>query len=194
MKKSYSPTTILLAVIWILIAAVGGCGWREVDRGERINFNWDRNILEVKTEEISSDSIEDKQLEIMFTKQTGDVVLKIWNFSLKKSVNNRPEDEKDEIFFNITFHEDNRLVWTRKPPGELRWIFKKEDFLNCLVVELAGTDTAQERIPITDEDKTEMFQFGSGDNISLSYRVNSTNENCVEPGSTRYNHFMIQES
>ena len=187
MKRFYSPP-ILLAWIWIIITAARGCGWREVDRGEMINFNWDRNILEVKTEEISSDRIEDKQLEIMFDteKQTGGVVLKIWNFSLKKSVNNRPEDEKDEILvFNITFHEENIPVWTRKPPGELRWIFQESYFLNFLVVELAGTDTViKEHIFITDEDKTEMFKFGSGDNISLLYRVNSTDEICVEPGRT----------
>ena len=53
-------------------------------------------------------------------------------------------------------------------------------------VELAETETAKENLFINnDEDKTETLQFSSEDNISLFYRVNSTNgdDDCVRPGN-----------
>ena len=49
----------------------------------------------------------------------------------------------------------------------------------------AGNTLNGERVffPITDEDRTEMFRIGPGDTMSLLYRVNSTDKNCVEPGN-----------
>ena len=185
MKKSYS-TAILLAIIWILLSAaavVEGCGWREVDRGEWISFNWDSDILEVKTEEISSLIRGGKQLEIMFDteKQTGEVVLKIWNFDVIQTIYNGVAAET--LMSEIMFNGKNRHTWSQKLPGELRWIFKKNEFLG-IQVELAGCYVLKEYFSITDEEKTGMFRFGSKDNISLSYRVSSTDENCIETGST----------
>ena len=184
MKKSHS-TAILLAWIRVFIAtAEGECGWREVERGKRINFNWDSHTLEVKTEEISSDNIEDKQLEIEFDteKQTMQKVLKFWNFHLTQSDHYGVEAET--LNFDIIFKEESLETSTRKPPGELQWTFKKNNFLNMMQVALAGT-YLQENLVLTNEDETEMFRFSSGDNISLLYRVNSTDEdeNCVETGS-----------
>ena len=185
MKKSYSAP-ILLAIIWTMVTAARGCGWRKVDKEKWINFNWDRNILEVKTEEISSDSIEDKQLEIIFDteKATGEIVLKICNFSLTQSDFSGVEAET--LKFDIVFREEGKLVWIKKPLGELRWRFKriKFGFLNIILVEIAGT-SLHEYFLISDEDRTEMFRFGSADNISLSYRVNSTDgdDDCVNPGN-----------
>ena len=186
MKKSHSAQ-IILAVIWISLsaAAVEGCGWRKVDKEERINFNWDSHILEVTTEEISGLIKDDKQLEIVFEtkKQTGEVVLKIWNFSLTQS--NFDGVQTEAIQFEIMFHEENQHCWTNKLLGELRLILKKNNVLNMMQVGLAGT-SLHEHFSMTNEDRTEMFKFGSGDNISLLYRVNSTvgNENCVEEGSS----------
>ena len=181
MKKSHA-VPILLAVIWIMVTAAAGCGWRKVDNEKKINFNWDSHILEVTTEEISSDNIEDKRLEIMLDmeKQTGEIALKIWNFHLSRSVYNGVEVET--LYFEITFREENTLYWTQKPPGELRWIFKKEKILKMIVVELAGT-ILEETLVLTNEDRTEMFRFSSGDNISLLYRLNSTvgDDDCVKP-------------
>ena len=184
MKKFHS-VPIPLAWIWILIAtAEGGCEWRKVDKEEEINFNWDSHILEVKTEEISSDNIEDKQLEIEFDteKKTGEIVLKFWNFHLAQSDHNGVQTET--LKFDIMFHGKNKHTWTRKPPGELQWILNKPKFLDFIEVRLAGTPL-QENLVLTNEDRTEMFRFSSGDNISLLYRVNSTDgdDDCVKPGN-----------
>ena len=198
--KSNFP--LILAWIWILTAtAVGGeCGWRKVERKKMINFNWDSHILEVKTEDISSDSIEDiedKQLKIMLDteKQTGEIALKIWNFILTRSNYNGVEAET--LKFDIMLHKENKHSWTQKPPGELQWIFKKSTFLhqNMIQVELAGAKTLEERFRFTEMDKTGMFRFGSGDNISLLYRVNSTDGDgdCVEPGNITSSNSTIFE-
>ena len=107
--KSNFP--LILAWTWILIAtAERGCGWREVDRGTNINFNWDRHLLEVKTEEISSLTRGDKQLEIAFDteKQAGQKVLKIWNFSLTKDSENK--DAPEVLNCHITFDEQQKHV------------------------------------------------------------------------------------
>ena len=189
--KSNFP--LILAWTWILIAtAVGGeCGWRKVERKKIINFNWDSHTLEVKTEEISIDSIEDKQLKIMLDteKQTGEIALKIWNFILTRSNYNGVEAET--LKFDIVFHGENKHFYTRKPPGELHWKFKKAKILHMIHVELAGTNSLKELLSLTNEDKTAMFQFGSEDNISLLYRVNSTDgaDDCVEPGNMIFTNY-----
>ena len=193
MKKSYS-TAILLAIIWILLsaAAVEGCGWRKVDKGERINFNWDSYALEVKTKELSSDSIEDKQLEIMFEKQTGGVAVKIWNFYLTQNDYNGVKAET--LNFGIRFREEVKLCSIRKPSGELRWRFKKL-IVDRILVEIAGT-VFHEDFSIPDDDKTEMLQFGSADNISLLYRVTSTDgdDDCVKPGNKTSNDTITMQN
>ena len=185
--KSNFP--LILAWIWILIAAVGGCGWRDVERGENNNFNWDRHILEVKTEEISSLIRGGKQLEIVFRteKQTGEKVLKIGKFSLTKD--SEDGDAPEVLNCHITFHEEQkRIHFDEFPLGKLRWIFKKKKILKSNGVELAGGNTLSGKtifFPIPDEDRTEMFRFGSADNISLSYRVNSIDgdDDCVKQGN-----------
>ena len=180
---------LILAWIRILIAAVGGCGWRDVERGENSNFNWDRHTLEVKTEEISSLIRGGKQLEIVFdsVKQTGPKVLKIWKFFLTKD--SEDGDATEVLNCHITFHEEQKHIqFSEFPLGKLRWIFKKMKTLKSIGVELAGGNTLSGKkiyFPIPDEDRTEMFRFGSADNISLSYRVNSIDgdDDCVKPGN-----------
>ena len=183
--KSNFP--LILEWTLILIAAAEGCGWREVDRGTNINFNWDRHLLEVKTEEISSLTRGDKQLKIVFDteKQAGQKVLKIWNFSVTKDIENK--DAREVLNCHIMFNEQQKHVhFNEFPLGKLRWTFKKMKTLKNIGVKLAGGNTQNgERLffPITDEDRTEMFRIGPGDTTSLLYRVNSTDENCVEPGN-----------
>ena len=179
MKCNSAP--ILIAVIWIMVTAVEGCKWREVDKREEQNFDWDRQSLEVKTEGMSSLLSGYKQLEIVFRteKKPEKNVLKIRDFYLTQINDNGDKDEF--LNFEIMLNEGKVHTWTRKPLDELRWIFKKINVLNSIQVQLAG-NYLDEYFPITDEDKTGMFQFGSGDNISLLYRVNSTDENCAESG------------
>ena len=178
MKCNSAP--ILIAVIWIMVTAVEGCKWREVDKREEQNFDWDRQSLEVNTEGMSSLFSGHKQLEIVFRteKKPEKNVLKIRDFYLTQGDDNRDKDEL--LNFDIMLNEGKVHTWTRKPLGELRWIFKKNKFLG-IQVKLAG-NYLDEYFPITDEDKTGMFQFGLEDNISLLYRVNSTDENCAESG------------
>ena len=182
MKKCNS-VPMFLAVIWTMVAAVRGCRWREVEKGKERNFDWDRHTLEVKTEGMSSLISGDKQLEIVFTTEENpeENVLQIRDFHLTQIDDN---GDKDELLnFDIMLNEGTRHTWTPKPLGELRWTFKKNEFLGILV-KLAGS-YLYEQFPISDEDKTGMFQFGSEDNISLLYRVNSTDGDCVETG-TKY--------
>ena len=181
--KSNFP--LILAWIWILIAAVGGCGWREVDRGTNIKFNWDRHTLEVETEGIFNFNSKDRRLEIVFNteRESGRTILKIFNFYLTQGHFNGVDDET--LWCNITFQKENKQAWTQKPLDELRWIFKKNEILNSIEVELVGNGTLKELVSISDEDRTEMFQFGLEDNISLLYRVNSIDgdDDCVNPGN-----------
>ena len=191
-RRMKSNFPLILACIWFLIAAVGGCGWREVKRGEEINYDWDSQILEVKTEEMSSLLNGDKQLEIVFDteKKTGEIVLKFWSFHLTQSDYN--ENKEETLNFVIMFQKKNRNSWTNKPPGELRWTFKKNRILNMIQVGLAGT-FLEENLELTNEDRTKMFRFTSGDNISLLYRVNSADgdDDCVKPGNKNTRDTMI---
>ena len=189
--KSNFPLILGLAWIWILIVATGGCGWREVERGTNINFNWDSHTLEVKTEEMSSLLREDRQLEIVFRTATAKLrtsVLKIRNFYLT------PNSADAQVFnCHIMFDEEiKHASSTPLPAGELQWIFKKPKFLDNIRLELASTDYLRELDSITEKDTTETLQFGSEDNISLLYRVNSTDgdENCVKPGNKTL--YMLQ--
>ena len=124
--KSNFP--LILAWTWILVSAAVGeeCGWREVERKLRINFNWHSHTLEVKTKGISIDDNENKQLEIMLDteKRTREIVLKIWNFYLTESHNTGVVAET--LNFDIVFPGANKYYircWTRNPPGELHWTF-----------------------------------------------------------------------
>ncbi|KAL5268592.1 hypothetical protein ACHWQZ_G002441 [Mnemiopsis leidyi] len=174
MKKVHTVPSLL---VWILVAAVeGGCGWRKVNRGEEINFSWDTHILEVKTEEISgSFSNEHKKLEIYFrTEKTEWEILRIQDLNLTQD---------NVLYCDITFYKEKISGYSWIPPGELRWILKKFSLLGKILVTLAGAPTLEGNLPLPNEDKTESFKFGSGDTISLLYRVNSTSgeENCVKP-------------
>ena len=178
--KSNFP--LILAWIWILIGAAEGCGWRKVDKEERVNFNWDSHILEVKTEEMSSLVRGDKQLEIVFRTEKLRDVLKIQSFYLTpNSVYGDAQVFNCQMMFNEKIYH---ALSHPLPSGKLRWIFKKPRFTDGFRVQLASTDYLRELSVIRDENKTETLQFGSGDNISLLYRVNSTDGDCVETGNS----------
>ena len=172
--------SLALLVAWTLVAtAERGCGWRNVNRGEEIN--WDSHILEVKTKEIVSGSRnEDKQLEIFLEaeEKIEDNTLRIRYFRLTL-------DEK-YLSLDILFPGKNISFHTLKPPGELQWIFKKNRNLNAIHMELAGTPLS-EYFPIANVEKIDKLKFEAADIISLLYRVNSTSGDgpgdCVEPGN-----------
>ena len=171
---------LILAWICILTAAVEEkCRWTKVDKEEDVNFNWDSHILEIKTEEITSRSRTDKQLEVVFSTLVNSAgnILKMKSFYLTQDMNGY-----DEILnFDIMLTEEKRHSWIKKPLGELRWTIKKNEILNLIQVFLVDTLVQHFDITTTEE---QGFQFGSEDTMSLSYRVTPIgDDDCVKPGN-----------
>ena len=174
---------LILAWIWIWTAAVEGmCGWTKVVKGEEVNFNWDSHILEIKTEKLCIGSSKDKQLEIEFIET---VIKSVGNtLKMKSFILTQDENGHDAILnFDIMLSGQKRRSWIpiKKPLGELRWTMKKNEFLNLIQVTLAATALQEhfDIIPMQDMG----FQFGSGDTMSISYRVTPIrDDDCVKSG------------
>ena len=156
------------------------CRWTKVDKEENVNFNWDSHILEIKTEEITSRSSRDKQLEIEFIEPVIRSVVNV--LRMKSFYLTRDENEYDEIlYFEIMLSKRKRHSWIKKPLGELRWTIKKNEILNLIQVFLVDTLVQHFDITTTED---QGFQFGSEDTMSLSYRVTPIgDDDCVKPGN-----------